>query len=147
MSIWNINNTKLTNSENVYTPTQIRLWKIENGDYRVIEQGEYLPILDGSGYTLIKEKYAPIFSKLIDQVNVCPAIIYDSVLKLKNTEYVELLSCKTITPETIQNEDSSGLKVWTYKGSFFVSDELKSIIEKHANVEFQFHLGFQTWGG
>jgi hypothetical protein len=146
MSIWNINNIQLTNSE-AYIPREVRLWKIDNHNYRVIEQGDYLPILGGPNYTLLKKKYAPIFSSLNDLVTFHSIIIHDTVLKLNNTDYVELLSSKTITPGTIQNEDSSGLKVWTYKGSLFVSDELKTIIEKHTNQEFQFHLGFQTWGG
>jgi hypothetical protein len=146
MSIWNINNLKISPSGEITTARQIRLWKTAPAQFRVIEQGDYLAVLDGALYTLIKNKYAPVFAKYPEQVTITPATIYDTVKNLENTDYVELSIFRTIDPKTMETEDSTGHKVWTYFGGLFVSDSLKIDIEKIPGNELNFHPGFQYWG-
>ena len=149
MNIWNISSNEVTHSHSgdlTFTP-EIRLWKLEPGKFKVIEQGSYSPILSGPEYTLLKAIYTPLFIDLIDQAKIGFATIYDSVYKSENHDYIELISLKEITPESIHKEDSPGLKLWTFQGSLFVSDNLKQKIEEVTNEDFQFHLGFQFWGG
>lgn len=145
MSIWNVSNLKLKENE-ITIEKEIRLWRNEPGNFLVIEQGKYLPMLTGDiGYTLIKKEYSPVF-KTIEQIHIIPAVIFDRVRQAENFNYVEIILSRKISPDAITTEDSSGKKVWSYKGSLFISDEVKYLLENIPGNELQFHPGFQFWG-
>jgi hypothetical protein len=138
MDIWHVENKDWTN---------LRLWRMDNGDFRVTEAGKYAPIVVNATYTLIDKKYAAVFEALNGQVLVKPTKVHDYLVKTENDSYVELNIHNDINPDTITTLDSSGKKVWSYMGNLFVSGELKNELSKIGGQEITFDLGFCMFAG
>ncbi len=125
---------------------QIRLWRTDDSTFRVIEDGNYLPLLTNPSYTLINKKYQAIFVGLEEKVIIRPVRLYDFILKIENLEYVELTFLNKIDLVSIYETDSEGFKAWTYNGYLFVSEDLKNKLQNTGYNEFEFNLGFSRFG-
>lgn len=124
---------------------EVKLFRTEPCKFYVIEQGDYLPILTGATYTLIKKEYVFVFENIQEVVNLQPVSIFDGIKKSVHVGYIELITSKTIDPESILTENATGKKIWTYNGELFVSDEIKQELNSLSN-EFYFSKGFSLFG-
>ena len=147
MDIWNVDNIIRKSHQFIQIDRTVRLWRMDSVNFKVIEQGSYLAILDNAAYTLINKKYSPAFQEIPEQVSLTSVEIYDFVRKNEIRDYVELKFTNAIYPETINAIDSSGSKAWGYNGHLFVSGEMKKNLEYLASGELEFHLGFSMFGG
>lgn len=135
--IWRVENAEWT---------RLRLWRMDNGDFRVTEAGAYAPILVNALYTLIDKRYAPVLEALSDELVVKPAKIVDCLAKTENDDCVELKIFKDVNSGSINTRNSTGKKVWTYNGHLFVSDELKKDFSRLDDQAITFPLGFSMFG-
>lgn len=122
MDIWNVDNPIIQSRGFVKFHNQLRLWRIDSCNFKVIEQGSYTSILTNPTYTLIKEKYSSLFQELTSQVEIIPVKIYDSVTKIETFDYVELKLKNIIDPNTINEQDSTGSRVWAFNGNLFLAN-------------------------
>lgn len=104
-------------------------------------------MLTNATYTLIHEKYWPVFNSLNGQVSNTPVKIRDDVIKTETHHYAELKVFNFINPETIRTFDSSGPKVWTFNGELFVSGEVKKKLLQTDGQGIAFNLGFSVFAG
>lgn len=137
MDIWNVRNTDWN---------QLRLWRMDEENFRVSEAGSYSTILDNPTYTLVDKAYAPVFKQLSGQVSVKPVVIHDLLRNTANYNYVELKVVNPIDTETIHTLDSSGRRIWAYNGTLFVSGDLKKELHSIGQGRLEFHLGFSMFG-
>jgi hypothetical protein len=115
--------------------------------FQVIRDGLYTPVLRGQSCSLIDKKYKPVFKRVSkDQVTIEHAIVRDFQFNTEVKKYIELKIVNTIDYKTIHSADSSGLKVWHFNGSIFVSGELKAKLLRIGEQELAFSLGFSLWG-
>jgi hypothetical protein len=147
MTIWNITDFGFhAKSGFANVQYEIKLWKVNESEFWVIEQGDYLPVLSGTLYSLIRKEFQGVLSELPDQVSMTPARIIDRVKGTENQDYLNLTISNTVTPETIYAEPQDGLRIWAFQGSLFVSDGLKAEMEKIREHTLHFARGFQWWG-
>jgi hypothetical protein len=140
MDIWYLDSRE-GNSIHVYS-------RRDSNIIQVIRDGVYNPVLgSGSCCSLVDEKYEPIFNQVSnDQVTIRRVIVRDYQFKTEVNNYIELKIVNTVDYKTIQSVDSSGLKVWHYNGSIFVSGELKAELLKVGEQELEFSKGFSLFG-
>jgi hypothetical protein len=147
MSIWHITDIEVSDDWQIASsPSAIRLWKVTESEFRVIEQGAYLPVLTGPTYSLIQNRFNSLLAELSDQVQIVPATIFDQAKGTENRDYLSLILLKMLTPETIETEPQDGRRIWICQGEIFVSDALKADIESISEHDLKFGLGFQWWG-
>ncbi|MGC4099906.1 hypothetical protein [Ferruginibacter sp.] len=137
MDIWHI--------ESKVWPT-IRVWRIDNENFQVIEKGSVAPILTNPNYSLIDQKYAALMKKLSTQVSFHSVKVFDFVLKTEYDNYIELKVENSISPDNIHDKNSEGLKAWQFNGEIFVSGELKNEFLQLSPDDFTFNRGFQFFG-
>jgi hypothetical protein len=138
MNIWHIENR---NGKSLF------LWRTGKNAFRVVKDGLYNPLLINGNYSLISDKYVNILSQLSNQVSIQNVSIFDYQLKTENTQYVELVIVNSITPDSINIENSSGFKIWGFNGNIFVSGDLKNeLIKVDDTKELVFSLGFSQFG-
>ena len=139
LDIWNIRSQE-SNSIHVFRRSESNL-------FQVIRDGKYNPILGGGSCSLVDKKYEPVFSQVSnDQVTIQQVIVRDFQFNTEVNNYIELKIVNTVDLYTIHSVNSSGLKVWHYDGSIFVSGELKAELLKVGKQELEFSIGFSLWG-
>jgi hypothetical protein len=129
--------------------SKINLWRTAPDAFRVIEDGEYTPVLSNPTYFIVDEKYEPVFSKMNqDQLTIQRVTIRDHQYNTEANNYIELKIVNEIgytsDPGVI---DKSGLKVWRYAGYIFVSADLKEELSKVAGNELWFSPDFHGFAG
>lgn len=125
------------------------LWRIEREKFRVVEYHEVTaPLLTNVDYILINKRFKAPIDKMVGQVQTHDVVIYDKVRNLTWDNYFEVKIVNDISPDTINLLDATGLKIWNYGNmAVFVSEELKTAIEKIDPNEFQFSEGFSCFAG
>ena len=136
MHIWNVDNNEYTN---------LLLWRTEKDAFRVIQDGNYRPILNNGSYTLINRKYEDIFLLAFDHINTRPIKIHDYQFNTVVEDYIELTFPNMISPETIHTEENGGYRVWGFGRQIFVSQELKDELAKIAGNDLSFSQGFSLF--
>ena len=137
MNIWHLENKNWT---------QLILLRTDKCNFRVVQFGDYKPLLGNTHYILIDKKYALIFKGLSKQLTFQEVTIFDYNLKTETDNYIELNIINTIVTSSIKLEDSKGLKIWKYAGNVFVSDDLKTELQKINDDDFVFTIGFSHFG-
>lgn len=139
LDIWNVQSLEFNNIHVIR--------RREPNLFQVIRDGLYNPVLSGQSCSLIDKKYKPVFKKVSkDQLTIEQAIVRDFQFNTEVKKYIELKIVYTVDYKTIHSEDSSGLKIWHYDGSIFVSGELKAKLLRIGEQELAFSLGFSHWG-
>lgn len=139
MKIWNLN---LTNW------TQLMLWRTSEKQFRVIQVGEASALLTNADYILIDKKLKSLMDGLDGQVIYTSVTVYDNVKDQTLDNYIELKIREEVSPDSIGKTNSKGLKIWHFANQHvFVSDDLKTEIEKMTNGEFEFSEGFSHFAG
>ncbi|MBO9657713.1 MAG: hypothetical protein J7527_02720 [Chitinophagaceae bacterium] len=137
IGIWHIENR---------TSPSIRLWPMDQFNFRVSESGNYTGVLTNPTYTLIRKQYGTVFKEMYDQVSFKPAMIFDLNLKTETDAYASMRVTNKISPDTINQLDFSGDKVWIYDGDIFVSRTLKQKLAPVSSDELWFSPGFSLFG-
>lgn len=139
MDIWNLHTT---------SPTTLLLWRTDDNQFRVVQQGYPLTFLTNPDYVLLDKKYNTILDKLTGQVTCRPVTIVDEVRKLTFDNFLELKILNEIQPGLIDTEDNEGLKIWRFSDQYvFVSTDLKDELQKVTEDEFEFTIGFSNFAG
>jgi hypothetical protein len=133
----------------VKTLSKINLWRTAPDTFRVIEDGEYTPVLSNQTYFLVDEKFAPVFNKVNeDQLTIQRITIRDHQFNTEARNYIELKIVNKIEHNAdLTAIDSSGLKIWCYADYLFVSGDLKDELSKVPGNELWFTEGFFGFAG
>ena len=139
MQIWNLALKNLTT---------LMLWRTGEAEFRVIQAGEPLAMLTNADYILMDEKLKSLLNQVCGQVTYTSVEVHDNVRKLTLDNYVELKIMNEVTPDSINNEVSEGLRIWHFVNQHvFISDDLKKEIERMYKDEFEFSEGFSYFAG
>ena len=139
MNIWNLDNKAWP---------RLNLFRSANGTFRVIQAGDYAPVLTTGIHILIHQKYAGVFEELHGQVTLKRAMIYDQALDTENHEYFELDVINAISHDTINLHDGGGKKIWHDRDYIFISSALKDeLITVDIEGALSFTQGYSHFGG
>lgn len=126
--------------------SRLRLWRVEDSKFRIVEYDNTIPILTNVDYTLIENQLSKPFEYLLkDQIEIIPALIERKATNEKWDNYVELKIKNHISPENVNYVDTYGINVWQYSHELFVSPELKKELELIANGRLTFSEGFSLF--
>lgn len=127
--------------------SNLRLWRIENSRFRIVEYDKMIPLLRNTDYTLIEERLSKPFDYFLkNQLEVTAASIERKSTNEKWDDYVELKIRNYINPTNINHIDTYGINVWQYNHELFVSPELKKELELVAEGSLSFAEGFSLFG-
>jgi len=136
--IWNIVNKNYG---------RMKLWKSVNGEFRIIEMGAFKPLLTGSDYTLLDEKFISVFEDLLaDEIEFKRAKIIRKRTGETWSNYFELDIKEHINPEKIKIIDTSFERIWQYQHHVFISSELKERFINLGKNIFNFNQEFSHFG-
>ena len=129
--------------------SRIGLWRTAPDVFRVIEDGEYTPLLTNPTYFIVDEKFEPVFSKVKeDQLTMQRITIRDYQYNTEANNFIELKIVNEIEHNAdLKTIDSLGLKVWRFSGYIFVSGDLKEELLKIPGNELWFSQGFFGFAG
>ena len=124
--------------------SRIGLWRSAPDVFRVIEDGDYTPVLSNQTYFIVDEKFESVFSKVNpDQLTIQRITIRDHQYNTEANNYIELKIVNELDHNAdLRAIDSSGLKVWRFAGYIFVSTDLKEELLKTPGNELWFSQGF-----
>ena len=121
----------------------INFWKEDNQVFRVIQFGEFLPIMVGIDYTLIDNSLIKVFEALSSsELEIEPVKIFRKATNEWWNDYSELLIKEHIDPENIKYADKTKGSIWQYFQYIFVSEKLKERLESIAEDQIMFSAGF-----
>lgn len=138
MNIWHVENRAYT---------RLILWRDGLNTFRVTQDGIYKPLLTNGNYTLVHKKFRLVFEELHDQVEVKPVTVSDYEFNTHNRNYLELLIKNRIDPYTIKSLTGTGVNVWGFDGSLFVSEAIKDQLQKLDARSLRFSMGFSRFAG
>ena len=129
--------------------SRIGLWRTDPEVFRVIEDGEYTPVLSNPTYFIVDEKFEPVFGKVNqNQLTIHRITIRDHQYNTEANNYIELKIINELEHNAdLTVIDSSGLKVWRFGGYIFVSTGLKEELLKIPGNELWFSQGFFGFAG
>jgi hypothetical protein len=134
MKIWHIANKGWT---------KIILLRTNENTFQLIQVGEFQPLLTNPNYTLIDKKYLALFSQFPEQVVLQEVSLIHKNSNTCNNDYCELKIMNTLILNVSESDDDE-VKIWTYEGELFVSDDLKNKIIAIDKKAFKFNLGFSN---
>src|SRR5688572_32809152 len=90
------------------TVSKLNLWKETDGRFRVIEFGEFVPLLDGGDYILIDKKFVSAFDSLLkNEVEIKPVSIYRMATGDEWNNYSQLIIHQSLNPDNIQTTNTN----------------------------------------
>jgi hypothetical protein len=137
MNFWHLTNINWTG---------VRLWRMDDNNFRITDRGLLEPVLENWTYILINKKYRSAFEDLINQVTIHEVCIHDVLHKTENHDYIELKIKNSLNPRNPDENDQSGYKIWN-TGGLFVSTDLKNRIISISAEGIAFTPGFSGFGG
>ena len=121
----------------------INFWKEDNQVFRVIQFGEFIPIMVGIDYTIIDNSLIKVFEALSSsELEIEPVKIFRKATNEWWNGYSELLIKEHIDPENIKYADETKGSIWQYFQYIFVSEKLKERLESIAEDQIMFSAGF-----
>lgn len=121
----------------------INFWKEDNQVFRVIQFGEFIPIMVGIDYTIIDNSLIKVFEALSSsELEIEPVKILRKATNEWWNGYSELLIKEHIDPENIKYADETKGSIWQYFQYIFVSEKLKERLESIAEDQIMFSAGF-----
>ncbi len=125
----------------------LKLWRVNDTTFRVIELDNFSLIIEGSDYTLIDESLFPAFETLLsNELEYRKVKILRKATQQEWNNYYELIIKEYIDSDKIKITNSNSGNIWQYNHHIFVSDFLKNELEKIAGDKLSFSVGFSFWG-
>lgn len=115
----------------------IRLYKLKDGRYQLIEKGEIGPFLYGIEYLIVERKFAQYLESLcIEGITFKDACLYDPIKKLEINTHVSIILSQHFDLKDIKNLNLNGHKMILLGNEYvFVSPSLK---DKLSNAGFPY---------
>ena len=139
------------------TIPELRLFELADGRFQIIEIGPVEPIvadrigpfLSGRGYLIVEENLAAYIDSIeIDRISLQPVVLYDPSSGNEFRTHVRVKVGQFFSADQINDLDLSGLKILTMNDEFyFVSPELKAMLEKQEFQYLQFTKGLTSFAG
>ena len=115
------------------------LWRTDPASYKVIQFDEMTPILYGSDYTLIENRFLKAFDQmLMDQIIITPVTIYRKATEEVWNNYSELIIKNQLVFNTLEQIDPNSHEIFNYYGLILVTPPVRRIIDEIPNNSLSF---------
>ena len=127
--------------------THTDLFRLSNGRFQMIKQGNLSKFMSGVDYILLDNKLADFLDDQdIPLIEFNQAIIWNRKLDKEYKNYKHLIVNNYMTEENVKYLDLRGYKMYIYlKNYLFVSPELKEKLQAAEFNYFKFSLGFSRF--
>lgn len=128
------------------TRSRLKLYRSENGTFKVIEFDKFPLLISGHGHTLLQNDIAEILHSLLEnEIRLQAVSIERQSSDDKWNEYSEIFIDNEISPEQIGSDMNLDGNVWTYDNYIFVSQKIKNELETVAGDRLTFSEGFSRF--
>ncbi|WP_439479986.1 hypothetical protein [Chryseobacterium aquaticum] len=127
------------NNFNYYQKKEVSLLREDENVFRIIEYGDFKPILNQGPYLLFENQLAQVFKNLASEqiLRYNEVEIFRQSTKEKWNNYTEIVFKTNLQIDDFDIVDSTGLKVYSFlHESIYVTELLKNrIIESYSNAD------------
>ena len=127
------------NNFNYYQKKEVSLLREDENVFRIIEYGEFKPILNNGPYLLFENQLAQVFKNLASEqiLRYNEVEIFRQSTNEKWSNYIEIVFKTNLQIDDFDIVDSTGLKVYSFlHESIYVTELLKNrIIESYSNAD------------
>jgi hypothetical protein len=126
-----------------------RLYKLSDGRFQIMEEGDLTPLMVGYEYILVESKLAEYIEVLdLSRLEVVEAVIYDPRRRREIRTYKELRIGQRFSSDMIRDINLDGERVLLMDGaSVFVSPALKERLEASPFAYLRFTEGLSEFVG
>lgn len=139
ISLYSINNF------NYYNKKEVSLLRETENVFRIIEYGEFKPILNSGPYLLLENQLAQIFKNLASEqlLSYHEVEIFRKSTNEKWNNYTEIVFKTNLEINDFDNVDSTGLKIYSFLyNNIYLTELFKNkIIESYSNAD---QIGFSN---
>ncbi|MBI1287651.1 MAG: hypothetical protein GC178_08745 [Flavobacteriales bacterium] len=126
--------------------SRLKLFRSENGIFKVIEFDEFPLIISGHEHTLVRNDIAEtLHSILRNEIRLESVSIERQSTGDKWNDYSEVIIGNEIFPEKISSDMILDENVWIYDNCIFVSQNVKDQLETLAGDRLMFSEGFSRF--
>jgi hypothetical protein len=116
------------------------LYRLRDGRFQIVKDGELGPILCGPDYVLVNRELGKVLHGLCgSDLQFEPASIVDPAAKVTRTDFLEICARQELTPEMLSAGEALIGNAWLCgKGTLIVSRQVRDAIAMGAIAGVQF---------